>query len=296
MARTRRRPLVTGVISHQQATAARWATAGMGSGILALTTTPTTAVLGLSTIYLYTHIYTPMKRVTRFNTEVGALVGAIPPVMGWTAALGSSGVMTWEAVFLAGTLYSWQMHHFMTIAWSRRVDYEKGGFVMQSLNDPTGISTATKGLAWAVGMLPLPFLATAMNITNPMFMVTGSLINAYLLRVYWRFYQNRTSQMARKALIAGLIQLIGFFAGLGFHLQERDQIRGFDWYFELRQQGKEKCLYHYHTMSDEYGHWCMWLFGGEKKSTSATLLISSGTADADADCSIHPIAVERVPE
>eukprot|EP00808_Paulinella_micropora_P006047 g73643.t1 len=112
MARTRHRPLVSGALSPLQAQAFGWATGIGGVGLLCIGTTPATGALSLLTILTYTQVYTPLKRVSRFNTEVGALVGAIPPVMGWTAAMGSSGILTPEALFLATTLYMWQMHHY----------------------------------------------------------------------------------------------------------------------------------------------------------------------------------------
>jgi protoheme IX farnesyltransferase len=263
MQRTRTRPLVANTISLQAAKMFGWATGVGGVGLLYATTNPTTSLLSLLTILTYTHIYTPLKRKTRFNTEIGALVGAIPPVMGWTAAMGSSGILTPEAMFLALTLYTWQMHHFMTIAWSSRRDYARAGFIMQSLDDPDGAKTVRKGMFWAVSMLPLPFLSTALHFTNPMFIITGTAINAYLIREYYKFYKDRTTRDAKRARYAGFLQLLAFFAFLAFHLESREHIKAFQQLNKMRQDGLNYCVYHYHKVMST-SHLCIYLFGKKK--------------------------------
>jgi protoheme IX farnesyltransferase len=268
MQRTRSRPLVSGAITPGQAAAFGWLSGIGGVSLLYATTTPTTAGLALLTIGTYTLVYTPLKRTTRFNTEVGALVGAIPPVMGWTAALGSSGVMQPEALYLAATLYTWQMHHFMTIAWASRKDYARADFVMQSLHDPTGLSTVRKGSAWLASMFTLPAVSTYLGFTNPMFLVTGTAVNLYMARAYWRFYQERTTRSARQAMVAGFIQLLGFFALMTFHLENRDRIQGFQQLDQMRKEGLDWCVYHYHKYVAS-SHWCVWLFG--KQQAPATI-------------------------
>jgi len=280
MQRTRTRPLVANSISARNATAFGFISGGCGVGLLYLTTTPTTAGLSLLTILTYTHIYTPLKRVTRFNTEVGALVGAIPPVMGWTAAMGSSGVFTSEALFLAATLYTWQMHHFMTIAWTSRTDYARAGFIMQSLNDPTGSKTASKGLFWAGTMFALPIYSSFIGFTNPMFLLTGTLTNMYLFRSYLRFYNSRTNRDARDARIAGFFQLLAFFGFLIFHLQEREHIRGFKQLEEMRGEGKKFCVYHYHKFMQN-SHLCVYLFGTSKSQDNIDSNVSTAVETAE---------------
>lgn len=121
MNRTAKRPLPSGRISREHAMV--WAsTAGaLGVGTLALGTNCITAGLGATTLGLYTLVYTPMKQRTPLNTWVGAVVGAIPPVMGWTAAGGS--LVSVEAATLGAALFLWQMPHFFALAWMYRTDY-----------------------------------------------------------------------------------------------------------------------------------------------------------------------------
>jgi len=184
---------------------------------------------------------------------------------GWTAALGSSGIFTPEALFLALTLYTWQMHHFMTIAWTSRTDYMRAGFIMQSLDDPEGYKTARKGLFWALSMVPLPFLSTALHFTNPMFMITGTAINAYLVREYYRFYRTRTIKDAKRARYAGFLQLLVLFGLMTFHLESRDHIKAFQQLNQLRHEGLNYCVYHYHKIMNS-SHLCVYLFGKSKQN------------------------------
>jgi heme O synthase-like polyprenyltransferase len=229
-----------------------------GAGMLWLCCNPATAALGAGTILLYCGAYTPLKRVTRFNTEVGAVVGAIPPVMGWTAAFGGAGLVSVEACLLAGTLFAWQMHHFMTIAWRQRADYATAGYVMMSLNDPTGLRTAKKGLAWCALMAMLPFVTCLYGITLPMFMVTGGAVNAAMFVSFYRFYQDRTNHNAYKAQIAGFLQLVAFLVLMVFHLKERNNITAFQQLMYLSSVGNDYCVHRYAEGKD---HLCVVVFG-----------------------------------
>lgn len=258
MTRTRKRPLVTGVISKLQAQLFGSVMGAGGGVILYVTCNEITSFLGLFTILLYTLVYTPLKRSTRFNTEVGAIVGAIPPVMGWTAAFGCSRLVSMEAGYLAGTLFAWQMHHFMTIAWNNRHQYASAGYVMQSLNDHDGYSTATKGLAWCGLMCVIPFATYMSGITLPMFMVSGTLVNVPMVLSYYRFYKNRSDQNAYKARIHGFIQLLAFLVLMVFHLKERDKITAFIQLDTIRKVGTSMCIHNVMVGKD---YICLWITG-----------------------------------
>eukprot|EP00457_Paulinella_chromatophora_P005863 gb/GEZN01005881.1/.p1 GENE.gb/GEZN01005881.1/~~gb/GEZN01005881.1/.p1 ORF type:complete len:421 (+),score=19.94 gb/GEZN01005881.1/:114-1376(+) len=240
MARTKNRPLVSGSISVRQAQLFGWATGIGGVGLLYVGTTPITAALSLLTMATYTHIYTPLKRVSCYNTEIGALVGSIPPLMGWTAAMGGTGLFTWEALFLAATLYAWQMHHFMSIAWKYRQDYTRANFAILSVGDKNGVNTSTKGLTWAVLMVALPFISNGCGFTSPWFCITGTIVNLFLILAYWEFYQNRNSRTAGRAMIAGFIQLISFFLLMVCHIENRDNITAFR---QISVLGDHWCAY-----------------------------------------------------
>jgi protoheme IX farnesyltransferase len=227
MQRTQNRPLVTGALSVKTAYRIAYASAITGVGSLYVTTTPMTAALGLVTLLMYTHIYTPMKRTSIYNTEVGAIVGAIPPIMGWTAALNTTGVFSSEAFLLAATLFSWQMHHFMTIAWLRRNDYKNAGFKMMSWDDADGFKTAGKGLFWAGSMTLLPFIAYMGNITASPCVAGTAGVNLLLLGFYANFYQQRTSKSARRAMLAGILQLMITFVLMASFMSKHEGSGGF---------------------------------------------------------------------
>lgn len=129
-----------------------------GSLWLMATTNPITGTLTLLTAVMYVGIYTPLKRFTTLATFIGAFPGAMPPLIGWTAARGA---IEWPAVALFAILFIWQFPHFMAIAWLYRDDYGRAGIRMLPVVQPDGWSTATEALVYAVLMIPVslaPFL------------------------------------------------------------------------------------------------------------------------------------------
>ena len=114
---------------------------------LGLQTCSLTAGLGAANIGLYAGIYTPLKAITPANTWVGAVVGAVPPLMGWAAA--SGGRLDWGALVPAAALYFWQLPHFLAIAWLCRADYARGGCAFNPITSP-GPLTIEAGLGSAV--------------------------------------------------------------------------------------------------------------------------------------------------
>jgi len=144
MMRTCKRPLPTGAVSPAAALGYAGTTAAAGVGVLAAATNPVTAALGAANIALYAGPYTLLKPVSEWNTWVGALVGAIPPLMGWTAAGGS--VLDAAPLLLGSVCFLWQFPHFFSLAWVHRRDYARGGFKMVPCADPTGARTAD--LVW----------------------------------------------------------------------------------------------------------------------------------------------------
>ena len=155
MVRTKRRPLPTGRISQRHAFAFGIATGLVSTAILAAFTNNTTAALGAANILLYAGVYTPMKRMHILNTWVGAVVGAIPPVMGWTAAGGN--IISPEAALLGTTLFLWQFPHFFSLAWLGKEDYTRGSYKMIPVLDKTGRATAKVMLRYAAYMMPVGF-------------------------------------------------------------------------------------------------------------------------------------------
>ncbi len=125
MNRTRNRVLVRGLLTPKHAVGFAVATGASGIGLLYAAINPLTAGLAAFNLFLYTSVYTPMKRISIANTWVGSVVGAIPPLMGWTACTGS---LDAGCVILAGILYAWQFPHFNSLSWNLRPDYSKAGY------------------------------------------------------------------------------------------------------------------------------------------------------------------------
>ena len=139
MRRTRLRPLPDGRISPRAALFFSVAISLIGTIYLGLTVNWLTAALGAFTLMSYIFIYTPLKRVSTICTLIGAVPGAIPPLMGWTAATGVLGAGGW---IIFAILFFWQLPHFMAISWMYRDDYARGGFAMLAVQDDDGRATA----------------------------------------------------------------------------------------------------------------------------------------------------------
>jgi len=202
MKRTGNRPLVNGSVSKQAAIGLGCLTGSTGGILLGLGTDPITTMLGVGNIGLYAGLYTYLKPKSEINTWVGAVVGAIPPVMGWTAAGGS--ILDPEAVLLGSTLFLWQFPHFFALNWMYRTDYKRGGFAMVAVNDPNGDRTASLIKRYGVYLASLPFLSTALEVTSPMFAVEGILLNGYALHVASKFDKERSNSNARKVFLTSL--------------------------------------------------------------------------------------------
>jgi len=221
MARTAKRPLPSGRISREHAIAFASTTGVAGVTTLALGTNPVTAGLGAATIGLYTLVYTPLKPRHYLNTWVGAVVGALPPVMGLTAA-GSSPFCV-EALVLGGSLFLWQIPHFLALAWMYRADYAQGGYQMLPLSDPTGDRTSAICLEYAGYLTLLPFVCWGAGLTSCMFVVESLAFNGLLLAASARFARNpqRGQAHARRLFLASLGYLPLFFFCLLLHQRRK---------------------------------------------------------------------------
>ena len=205
MKRTRNRPLVRGIVTPQTATALAATTGISGGSILALGTDPVTAALGVGNIALYAGLYTYLKPRSEINTWVGAVVGAVPPVMGWTAATGGS-LFDLEAALLGSTLFLWQFPHFFALSWMHRTDYARGGFQMVPVNDidTNGDRTAALINRYTWYMSTIPIASSVLGATSSMFAVEGIVLNAYALYVAKRFDKERSNSNARKVFLTSL--------------------------------------------------------------------------------------------
>lgn len=175
---------------------------------------PLTAGLGAANIALYAAVYTPLKQLTVANTWVGALVGAIPPLMGWAA---SAGALEPGAAVLAAGLFCWQMPHFMALAWLCRDDYRAGGFRMLSALDATGRRTAAVGLRHALALVPLGVGAEAAGVATSAFAWEAAALGAMLVVPAARFVAAPSQAGARGLFRASLLYLPLALAGAVVH-------------------------------------------------------------------------------
>ncbi|MEM9226878.1 MAG: heme o synthase [Verrucomicrobiota bacterium] len=155
MARTRARPLPSGMVKPQHALAFGLVLGGVGIGLLAWSTNALAAVLTLTIIVLYVLAYTPLKPISRWNTLIGAVPGAMPPLVGAAAATGQIDAMGW---YLFGMIFCWQMPHFMAIAWTYRRDYAEGQLKMSTVVDATGDDAAQQSVIFALLLIVVSFL------------------------------------------------------------------------------------------------------------------------------------------
>lgn len=216
MNRTKRRPLPTGRITRTHAAA--WATASglAGTGVLLAGTNPLTAGLGVLNIATYALIYTPLKTRTVANTWVGSVVGALPPVMGWTAATGT--LLAPEPFLLGATLFFWQFPHFFALAWRSRADYKAGGYEMLPVVDKEGgLRTARAILRHSLYLCPIPILASATGLTSSMFAIESIAFNSYIVYLASRFYQKRSNKRAQQVFRASLWYLPLAMALMVYH-------------------------------------------------------------------------------
>ena len=210
MSRTRNRPLVRGLISKKGALLFATAAGALGVGGLFFGVNPTVAFLGGLNILLYAGVYTPMKRISVLNTWIGAVVGGIPPLMGWAAAAGQSatGSGEWrELLFsndsiggwlLAGLLFAWQFPHFNSLSWPIREEYKNAGYRML-----VWTNTRMNGrVAFRYAALCFPICVGLwwFQITDQGFLVTSSVVNAWMVREAWRFWRREGQRGSARGL------------------------------------------------------------------------------------------------
>ena len=251
MKRTQQRPLVTGVLTPREATMAASLWGLSGTALLGTFTDPVTTALGAGNIALYAGLYTYMKPRTIYNTWLGAVVGAIPPVMGWTAATTGS-LLDVEALLLGSTLFMWQMPHFFALSYMHRIDYRRGGFAMVPCLERDGEKTAGLITRYTWYLSTIPFIATLTDVTSSMFALEGIALNSYALYVAYKFNRDRSNANARKVFLTSLWYLPTFMVLFLLHSKiwdtekEKDDIvskflsDNIHW---ARGKGRELCVH-----------------------------------------------------
>jgi len=202
MSRTKNRVLVRGQLSPLHAATFALVLASSGTVLLWTMVNPLTAMLSLGNLVLYTCIYTPMKRYSIANTWVGSVVGAVPPLIGWSAA---TGTLDPGAFILAGILYTWQFPHFNSLSWNLRPDYSKAGYRMMSVTHPDLCRRVA--VRHSLGLVAVCSAAPLLGATHWAFAVDSLPLNLYMLYLSVRFYQKADSKTSRNLFRYTLIHL-----------------------------------------------------------------------------------------
>jgi len=205
MHRTRNRPLPAGRMTPRAALVFSSAIAILGTLYLGIAVNWLTAALGAFTLTSYIFVYTPLKRVSTICTLIGAIPGAIPPLMGWTAATNTLALGGW---IIFGILFLWQLPHFMAISWMYRDDYARGGFAMLAVRDTDGAAVARQAIYYTLALLAVSVLPSVFGMTGIVYLVGASAAGAALLAFAIRFFFDRSVRNARSLFMLSNLYLM----------------------------------------------------------------------------------------
>jgi protoheme IX farnesyltransferase len=204
MHRTRHRPLPARRVGPIPVFAAGVVLGYAGVGVLMQFTTLLAAGLALANLLLYVLVYTPLKPRTTLNTIVGAVTGAVPPMIGWAAATDDLPVAAW---ILGGILFVWQLPHFLALAWMYREDYERGGFRMLPAVDREGAVTSLVVLAGSLLLVPLGLLGVRLGLAGWWYGGASVLLAAWMIWRSVELWLDRSVERARRVFLASLAYL-----------------------------------------------------------------------------------------
>ncbi len=209
MRRTRNRPIPAGRLDPNSGLAYGLALSALGLTILWFGANPWTSILGLVTILLYVGVYTPLKKVTPLNTLVGAVPGAIPPVMGWVAATGALG---WGAAVLFSILFLWQLPHFLSIAWMYRDDYARGGLQMLPNHDVEGRRTGRVAASYGLALVPVSLAPAPLGLAGDLYFAGAIVLGVAFFGFAAGLALRRDRTRARRLLLASVTYLPALLA------------------------------------------------------------------------------------
>jgi protoheme IX farnesyltransferase len=204
MRRTKTRPIPGGRMLAKRALIFGWAIALAGFLILFFGVNYLSGLLGLITLICYLFVYTPMKQRSSLSTVVGALPGAMPPMIGYAAASGALDSHAWA---LFAILFVWQFPHFLAIAWMYRDDYSRAGIRMLPVVEPDGKSTSRQIVGYASTLIPVSLFPTLLGMTGKIYVVGALILGCWFLYVGVRVAFDRTVRRARQVLLASVIYL-----------------------------------------------------------------------------------------
>jgi protoheme IX farnesyltransferase len=204
MRRTQERPLPAGRLGEEKALLFGLVISAAGFFDLQIAVNPLAALLGAITLGSYLFIYTPLKQQSPHSTTIGAIPGAMPPLIGYAAA---SGKLTWEAWILFAILFLWQFPHFYAIAWMYREDYERAGIRMLPVVEPDGESTARRILWFSLALIPISLVPKFLAMTGNVYLIGAAVMGVLFLYAGFRISFDRTRQQARRVLLASVVYL-----------------------------------------------------------------------------------------
>ncbi len=205
MVRTRERAIPAGRVHPMHALVYGLGLSTLGCLTLFIGANALAGILTAVTIATYTLVYTPLKQLTTWNTIIGAIPGALPPLIGWAAATGKIDPLGW---ILFAILFLWQMPHFFAIAWTYRKDYEQGGFVMLSNADEDGRKVALQSFLFCVALVISTLLPVLSGEASWIYGTIAIVAGIYLLRPAIHFLDpNKRDTAARKLFFASIFYL-----------------------------------------------------------------------------------------
>ena len=204
MRRTQSRPVPAGRMRPRDAVVIGAILSIFGVAYLAFVSNALSAVLAAITIIIYIFAYTPLKLVSTFNTALGAIPGAIPPMIGWAAARGTLNAGAW---MLFAILFFWQLPHFFAIAWMYRDDYARAGFQMIASDDRTGERSASQSVFFCMLLFVVAGLPAFLGIATVFYLLAELILGGVFIAAAMRFLKTRTPSDARRLFITSIIYL-----------------------------------------------------------------------------------------
>ncbi|MCB0403166.1 MAG: heme o synthase [Bdellovibrionales bacterium] len=204
MDRTKSRPLPSGRLERKSVLYFGYAASLGGVLLLLLFVNPVTAVLAAFTLFFYLAVYTPAKPLSSLATLIGAIPGAIPPLMGWTAGYG---MIAWQGLFLFGILFLWQIPHFLAIAWMYKDDYALGDFAVLPVEDPEGSSTFQQAALYSLALLVISVLPTLRGMAGTLYFGGALFFGGMMLQKVWQLSRERSRARARGLFLVSILYL-----------------------------------------------------------------------------------------
>ena len=204
MRRTRNRPVASGRLGVVESLVFGLGISATGLLELALGVNPLSAAVAALTLVSYVALYTPLKRHTSLAMLVGAVPGALPPVIGWAAAANE---ITLPALVLFGIMFFWQMPHFLAIAWLYRDDYAAAGIPLLPVLEPDGHRTGRQALLYGAALWPVSLMPTLVGLSGGFYTAIATVLGLTLIALCARFARDRSAQSARQLFLFSITQL-----------------------------------------------------------------------------------------